>query len=61
MWAAFRILRLFNKDLSRIALSLEDIASLYRLDLASRGIVPTDISIQDQVEVSYGYTEDRNV
>lgn len=57
MWATIRFIRLFTKSLSRIATALESIRDLYELDLKSRGIVPTDATVVDQVEVSYGYTE----
>lgn len=57
MWATIRTIRLFTKSLVRIAAALEAIRDLYQLDLASRGIIPTDATIRDQVEVSYGYTE----
>lgn len=61
MWATVRAIRLFSKSLSRIAAALEELRDLYRLDLASRGVTPTDTSIRDQVEVAYGYIEDRDV
>lgn len=57
MWATIRVIRLFVKSLSRIAAALESMRDLYQLDLKSRGIVPTDSTVVDQVEVSYGYTE----
>jgi hypothetical protein len=57
MWAAIRTLRLFTKSLSRIAAALESIESLYRMDLASRGLFPVDVAVQDPVEVAYGYRE----
>ena len=61
MWVAIRILRLFGKNLTRIACALEEIRDLYRLDLASRGVIATDASLRDQVEVMYGSIEDRHV
>lgn len=59
MWA-FRAIRLFAKSLLRIAIALETLVSLYKLDLASRGITPTTPGIKDEVEVAYGWspTED---
>lgn len=57
MWAAIRTLRLFVKSLTRIAAALEDIRDLYRLDLATRGIVQTSPTVTDAVEISYGYQE----
>lgn len=57
MWATIRTLRLFVKSLSRAAAALESLRDLYQLDLRSRGIVPTDSTVMDPVEVSYGYTE----
>ena len=59
MWAAFKVLRLFARSLVRIAVALEELRDLYRLDLASRGIVRVYANIMDPVEVSYGHTEDR--
>jgi len=53
----FRVLHLFTKSLTRIATALETIAALYRLDLSSRGIIPLDTTIHDQVEISYGHQE----
>ncbi len=57
MFAAIRLIRLFIKSLSRIATSLESLEALYRLDLASRGIIQTNPTLKDQVEVMYGYME----
>lgn len=57
MWAAIRTIRLFAKSLSRIATSLEQIHALYKLDLASRGIVETNPGMKDVLEVAYGYQE----
>jgi hypothetical protein len=57
MWAAIKILRLYIKSLTRIAAALESIESLYRMDLASRGLFPVDAAVQDPVEVAYGYRE----
>jgi hypothetical protein len=57
VWATVRILRVFSKTLIRIAVALEGIHSLYRLELASRNIVPTDATLHDEVEVFYGSTE----
>ena len=55
MWI-FRTLRLFTKSLTRIATALEGIHTLYRADLASRGVILTDATIEDPVEVAYGFT-----
>ena len=49
MFLAFRALHLFAKSLVRIALALEELLSLYRLDLATRGIVPITPGIKDEV------------
>ncbi len=57
MWFAVRILRLFSKDLTRIAKSLEAIESLYRLELSTRGIIQTNPSLKDELEVQYGHIE----
>lgn len=57
MWAFVRVLRLFTKSLTRIAASLEALEALYRLDLASRGIVQTNPSLKDELEVAYGHIE----
>ncbi len=57
MWLAFRTIRLLAKTLVRIAVSLEQLSSLYRLDLRSRGVIETDSRIKDEVEVAYGYQE----
>ncbi len=57
MWLAFRTIRLLAKTLVRIAISLEQLSSLYRLDLRSRGVIETDSRIKDEVEVVYGYQE----
>lgn len=57
MWAAIRTLRLFTKSLTRIAASLESLESLYRLDLASRGVIQTNPALKDELEVQYGYVE----
>ncbi len=53
MWKAIRTLRLFVKSLTRIASAVEEIRDLYKLELATRGIAPTDYTIKDPVEVSY--------
>lgn len=60
MFLWFRTIRLFAKSLARIANALEEIRDLYKLDLATRGIVPITPGIHDEVEISYGYrpTED---
>lgn len=57
MWLAIRVIRLFSKDLSRIASSLEGILELYRLELATRGILQTNPTLKDELEVQYGYSE----
>ena len=57
MWKAALVIRLFAKNLGRIAVSLEQIAALYRTDLQSRGVILTDATIQDELEVVYGYQE----
>ncbi len=57
MFLAIRVLRLFIKSLTRIATSLESLESLYRLDLASRGIIQTNPQLKDELEVAYGYQE----
>jgi hypothetical protein len=53
----FRSIYLFAKSLRRIAVALEELVSLYRMDLASRGLIPLDTTIKDKVEVMYGYAE----
>ncbi len=57
MWTAFRILRMLAKSFATIAASLSDIRDLYRLDLASRGVIQINPTIKDEVEVAYGYHE----
>ncbi len=57
MFLAIRVLRLFTKSLTRIATSLESLESLYRLELASRGIIQTNPQLKDELEVAYGYQE----
>ncbi len=54
MWAAIRTLRLFVKSLTRIASALEEMRDLYKLELATHGIVPMDPKVKDAVEVAYG-------
>jgi hypothetical protein len=54
----FRSIYLFAKSLRRIAVSLEELVSLYRMDLAARGITETNPTVQDRVEVMYGYQEE---
>ena len=60
MWAAFRILRLTLKSLSRIATALEELRDLYRLELSSRGVMQSNPALHDPVEVQYGaiYSEE---
>jgi hypothetical protein len=53
MWATIKILRLFIRNLNRIATSLEKLDALYEADLASRGIVLTRPNFSDQAEMSY--------
>jgi hypothetical protein len=57
VWATIRTLRLFSKTLIRIAVALEGMLTLYRLELASRNIISIDASLRDEVEVYYGSTE----
>jgi hypothetical protein len=57
VWATIRTLRLFSKTLIRIAVALEGMLTLYRLELASRNIISIDASLRDEVEVFYGSTE----
>lgn len=57
MWLALRVIRLFSKDLSRLATAVSDLRDLYRLDLASRGIIQTNPSLKDELEVAYGAIE----
>lgn len=55
MFLWFRTIRLFTKSLVRIAIALEELRDLYKLDLATRGIVPITPDIHDEVEISYGH------
>jgi hypothetical protein len=48
-----RTLFLFAKSIKRIAIALENIEKLYRLDCEARGIIVTNPSIRDQTEISY--------
>lgn len=48
-----RALFLFARSLKRIAVALEALEQLYRLDCQSRGIIQTKPGIKDEVEVSY--------
>ncbi len=57
MWLAIRVIRLFSKDLSRLATAVADIRDLYRLDLASRGVIQTNPALKDELEVSYASME----
>jgi hypothetical protein len=61
MWFAVRILRLYGRNVSRIAASLESLVSLYQLDLASRGITLIDPNVRDEVEIQYGYHEEKEI
>lgn len=55
----FRVLHLFTKSLTRIAVALEELRDLYKLDLASRNITQIYPQIQDEVEIMYGSREDQ--
>jgi len=57
MFLAIRAIHLFAKSLLRIANALEEVRDLYRLELATRGIVPITPGIKDEVEIAYGYRE----
>jgi hypothetical protein len=57
MWLAIKVLRLFAKSLVRIAVALEELRDLYRLDLATRGIILTNPDVKDEVEIIYGVQE----
>ncbi len=57
MWLAIRVLRLFSKDLSRLATAVSDLRDLYRLDLASRGVIQINSTLKDELEVEYGSME----
>lgn len=48
-----RTIFLFAKSLKRIAVALENIEKLYRLDCEARGIIVTNSSIRDATEISY--------
>lgn len=48
-----RTLFLFVKSLKRIAVSLENIEKLYRMDCEARGIIVTNPGLRDATEISY--------
>lgn len=54
----FRAIYLFAKSLRRIATALEELVGLYRMDLASRGLIPLDTTVRDKVEVMYGEVQE---
>lgn len=54
MLALAKAVLLLSRSFRRIALSLERIEALYRLELQSQGIYQTDPGLKDEVEVSYG-------
>ncbi len=49
----FKTLFVFVKSLKRIAVALENIEKLYRMDCEARGIIVTNPGIRDQTEISY--------
>lgn len=54
MIALAKALLLIARYFRRIAISLEQIKSLYELELKHQGIMHIDPTIDDEVEISYG-------
>ncbi len=49
----FKTLWVFVKSLKRIAVALENIEKLYRMDCEARGIIVTNPGLRDQTEIRY--------
>jgi hypothetical protein len=54
MWTTAKALFLIARYFRRIAIALEGIHSLYKLELATKGIFQLDPKIKDEVEFMYG-------
>lgn len=60
MFKTLSILRLFTRQLNRIAVALEQLAADYRLDIESRGLRHIKYEGKDEVMIAYGPQETRD-